>query len=153
MYEFFHHILIKENAYNSQEIMKIGRLNLVDTAGSENIGRSGDVERRAREAGNINQSLLISGCVITSLVERTPHISFRSIDISIFSPCLALYNENVNDFSSSFQRVQLDSSSSELAWWTYQDVYYRRLVISIKVSFEFININSLINLITTIWYN
>ena len=153
MYEFFHHILIKENADNSQEIMKIGRLNLVDTAGSENIGRSGDVERRARESGNINQSRLISGCVITSLVERTPHISFRSIDISIFSPCLALYNENVNDFSSSFQRVQLDSSSSELAGWTYQDVYYRRLVISIKVSFEFININSLINLITTIWYN
>ena len=50
--------------------MKIGKLNLVDLAGSENIGRSGAVERRAREAGNINQSLLTLGRVITSLVEQ-----------------------------------------------------------------------------------
>lgn len=49
----------------------------VDLAGSENIGRSGAVDKRAREAGNINQSLLTLGRVITALVERTPHIPYR----------------------------------------------------------------------------
>ncbi len=49
----------------------------VDLAGSENIGRSGAVDKRAREAGNINQSLLTLGRVITSLVERAPHVPYR----------------------------------------------------------------------------
>ncbi len=68
---------IKENTDDGEELMKIGKLNLVDLAGSENIGRSGAIDRRAREAGNINQSLLTLGRVITSLVERTPHIPYR----------------------------------------------------------------------------
>ena len=46
-------------------------------AGSENIGRSGAVDKRAREAGNINQSLLTLGRVITALVERAPHVPYR----------------------------------------------------------------------------
>jgi len=49
----------------------------VDLAGSENIGRSGAVDKRAREAGNINQSLLTLGRVITALVERAPHVPYR----------------------------------------------------------------------------
>jgi hypothetical protein len=44
-----------------EEVLRIGKLNLVDLAGSENIGRSGAVDKRAREAGNINQSLLTLG--------------------------------------------------------------------------------------------
>ena len=44
-----------------EEVLRIGKLNLVDLAGSENIGRSGAMDRRAREAGNINQSLLTLG--------------------------------------------------------------------------------------------
>lgn len=63
--------------------MKTGKLNLVDLAGSENIGRSGAVERRAREAGNINQSLLTLGRVITSLVERAPHIPYRYKQLNV----------------------------------------------------------------------
>ncbi|XP_052042610.1 kinesin-like protein KIF11 [Apodemus sylvaticus] len=62
---------------DGEELLKIGKLNLVDLAGSENIGRSGAVDKRAREAGNINQSLLTLGRVITALVERTPHIPYR----------------------------------------------------------------------------
>uniref|UniRef100_A0A8C6YFX4 Kinesin family member 11 n=1 Tax=Naja naja TaxID=35670 RepID=A0A8C6YFX4_NAJNA len=62
---------------DGEELVKIGKLNLVDLAGSENIGRSGAVDKRAREAGNINQSLLTLGRVITALVERTPHIPYR----------------------------------------------------------------------------
>lgn len=49
----------------------------MDLAGSENIGRSGAVDKRAREAGNINQSLLTLGRVITALVERGPHVPYR----------------------------------------------------------------------------
>ena len=54
-----------------------GKLHLVDLAGSENISRSGAVDKRAREAGNINQSLLTLGRVITALEEKTPHIPYR----------------------------------------------------------------------------
>ena len=50
----------------------------VDLAGSENISRSGAVDKRAREAGQINQSLLTLGRVITALVERAPHVPYRS---------------------------------------------------------------------------
>lgn len=68
---------IKEVLLNGEEVFKIGKLNLVDLAGSENIGRSGAVEERAREASNINKSLLTLGRVITLLVEKSPHIPYR----------------------------------------------------------------------------
>ncbi|KYN01497.1 hypothetical protein ALC62_07679 [Cyphomyrmex costatus] len=70
-------IHIKENNVDGEELLKTGKLNLVDLAGSENVGRSGAVDRRAREAGNINQSLLTLGRVITALVERAPHVPYR----------------------------------------------------------------------------
>ncbi|VEL20115.1 unnamed protein product [Protopolystoma xenopodis] len=58
-------------------MLRIGKLNLVDLAGSSNIGRSGAVEKRARKAGAINQSLLTLGRVITALVDRNQHIPNR----------------------------------------------------------------------------
>eukprot|EP00064_Thunnus_orientalis_P022887 superscaffoldBa00008134_g23108 len=70
-------IHMKEITLEGEELVKIGKLNLVDLAGSENIGRSGAVDKRAREAGNINQSLLTLGRVITALVEKRPHIPYR----------------------------------------------------------------------------
>ncbi|KAL2077452.1 hypothetical protein ACEWY4_026956 [Coilia grayii] len=68
---------MKEITTEGEELVKIGKLNLVDLAGSENVGRSGAVDKRAREAGNINQSLLTLGRVIKSLVERGPHVPYR----------------------------------------------------------------------------
>ena len=41
------------------------------------IVRSGAKDNRAREAGNINQSLLTLGRVISCLVERAPHVPYR----------------------------------------------------------------------------
>lgn len=67
----------KENNMEGEETLKIGKLYLVDLAGSENVGRSGAVNARAREAGNINQSLLTLGRVISKLVERAGHIPYR----------------------------------------------------------------------------
>ncbi|KAJ0978514.1 hypothetical protein J5N97_013988 [Dioscorea zingiberensis] len=67
-------------------MIKSGKLNLVDLAGSENISRSGArevggtlflSEGRAREAGEINKSLLTLGRVINALVEHSGHIPYR----------------------------------------------------------------------------
>ncbi|GMG19559.1 unnamed protein product [Ambrosiozyma monospora] len=60
-----------------EEFVTVGKLNLVDLAGSENISRSGATNKRAREAGMINQSLLTLGRVINSLVENSLHIPYR----------------------------------------------------------------------------
>uniref|UniRef100_A0A6G1SG51 Kinesin-like protein n=2 Tax=Aceria tosichella TaxID=561515 RepID=A0A6G1SG51_9ACAR len=70
-------VQVKTSYNGEQELVRIGKLNLVDLAGSENIGRSGAQDKRAREAGNINQSLLTLGRVITALVEKRPHIPYR----------------------------------------------------------------------------
>nr|AMS24216.1 kinesin 5c protein [Marsilea vestita] len=70
-------IHIKEATPEGEELLKCGKLNLVDLAGSENISRSGARDGRAREAGEINKSLLTLGRVITALVEHLGHIPYR----------------------------------------------------------------------------
>ena len=70
-------VFINQQSLEGEDMLRIGKLNLVDLAGSENVGRSGAVNQRAREAGNINQSLLTLGRVIVSLVDRTPHVPYR----------------------------------------------------------------------------
>uniref|UniRef100_A0A5B6ZZT6 Kinesin motor domain-containing protein n=1 Tax=Davidia involucrata TaxID=16924 RepID=A0A5B6ZZT6_DAVIN len=70
-------IHIKECTPDGEEMIKCGKLNLVDLAGSENISRSGAREGRAREAGEINKSLLTLGRVINSLVEHSGHVPYR----------------------------------------------------------------------------
>uniref|UniRef100_A0A0D9Z5H1 Kinesin motor domain-containing protein n=1 Tax=Oryza glumipatula TaxID=40148 RepID=A0A0D9Z5H1_9ORYZ len=71
------YIHVKETTVGNQELLKCGRLNLVDLAGSENIARSGAREGRAREAGEMNKSLLTLGRVITALVEHSVHVPYR----------------------------------------------------------------------------
>jgi kinesin family protein 11 len=67
----------KEISNLGDDLLKVGKLNLVDLAGSENIGRSGAENKRAREAGMINQSLLTLGRVINALVDRSSHVPYR----------------------------------------------------------------------------
>ncbi|XP_050233061.1 kinesin-like protein KIN-5D [Mercurialis annua] len=67
----------KECTPEGEEMIKCGKLNLVDLAGSENISRSGAREGRAREAGEINKSLLTLGRVINALVEHSGHVPYR----------------------------------------------------------------------------
>jgi kinesin family protein 11 len=64
-------------AEDGEVLVRTGKLNLVDLAGSENIGRSGAENKRAREAGMINQSLLTLGRVINALVDKASHIPYR----------------------------------------------------------------------------
>lgn len=70
-------IHIRDQTPDGEEFIKTGKLNLVDLAGSENIGRSGAQNKRAKEAGMINQSLLTLGRVITALTEKCPHVPYR----------------------------------------------------------------------------
>lgn len=70
-------IHIKEVTPEGEEMIKCGKLNLVDLAGSENISRSGAKEGRAREAGEINKSLLTLGRTINALVEHSGHVPYR----------------------------------------------------------------------------
>ncbi|XP_072961377.1 kinesin-like protein KIN-5A [Typha angustifolia] len=70
-------IHIKECTPEGEEMIKCGKLNLVDLAGSENISRSGAKDGRAREAGEINKSLLTLGRVINALVEHSGHVPYR----------------------------------------------------------------------------
>jgi kinesin family protein 11 len=69
----------KEVSTMGDDLLRVGKLNLVDLAGSENIGRSGAENKRAREAGMINQSLLTLGRVINGLVEKSSHIPYRYV--------------------------------------------------------------------------
>lgn len=73
---------IKEESMGDEELIKCGKLNLVDLAGSENIFRSGSRDGRAREAGEINKSLLTLGRVINALVEHSSHIPYRYLPLS-----------------------------------------------------------------------
>lgn len=68
---------LKEKTNMGDDLLKVGKLNLVDLAGSENIGRSGAENKRAREAGMINQSLLTLGRVINALVDKSQHVPYR----------------------------------------------------------------------------
>ncbi|KAG5043914.1 hypothetical protein JHK87_007829 [Glycine soja] len=82
-------IHIKEATPEGEELIKCGKLNLVDLAGSENISRSGAREGRAREAGEINKSLLTLGRVINALVEHLGHIPYRFLT---FRPLTLLHS-------------------------------------------------------------
>ncbi|WWC93278.1 hypothetical protein V866_000111 [Kwoniella sp. B9012] len=71
------HVKESSIARGGEDLLRIGKFNLVDLAGSEAIGRSGATDKRAREAGMINQSLLTLGRVISALVEKGSHIPYR----------------------------------------------------------------------------
>jgi len=68
---------IKDVSPDGEEFVRCGKLNLVDLAGSENISRSGAKEKRAKEAGEINKSLVALGRVITALVDKSAHVPYR----------------------------------------------------------------------------
>eukprot|EP00887_Chlorella_sp_A99_P001275 scaffold14.g1275.t1 len=70
-------VSVREITPEGDELIRVGKLYLVDLAGSENITRSGAVDQRAKEAGNINKSLLTLGRVITALVEGQGHVPYR----------------------------------------------------------------------------
>ncbi|KAJ2342606.1 Kinesin- protein 11 [Coemansia sp. RSA 2673] len=70
-------LTIYEKTTEDRAIEKTVRLNMVDLAGSENIGRSGVQDMQAREASNINRSLLALERVITAQANNSEHVPYR----------------------------------------------------------------------------
>jgi kinesin family protein C2/C3 len=61
----------------------VGKINLIDLAGSENTNKSGVTGQGMKEAQNINKSLSALGDVISSLVSKTGHIPYRNSKLTM----------------------------------------------------------------------
>lgn len=108
---------IKHITAEDNEWVRTGKLNLVDLAGSENINRSGAENKRAREAGMINQSLLTLGRVINALVERSQHIPYRESKLTrILQDSLGGGTKTCVIATCSPAKVSLDETTSTLEY-------------------------------------
>ncbi|KFB45942.1 hypothetical protein ZHAS_00013907 [Anopheles sinensis] len=58
-------------------LVKVGKLNLIDLAGSERQSKTGATADRLKEASKINRALSSLGNVISALAEKSPHVPYR----------------------------------------------------------------------------
>jgi hypothetical protein len=56
-----------KNGKHKKDVVSVGKLHLIDLAGSEDNRRSGNFGIRLRESSNINKSLFVLGQVVTAL--------------------------------------------------------------------------------------
>merc|ERR1712137_958431 len=71
-------IIIVEQKNLADDSVKIGRLNLIDLAGSEKVGKTGATGNTLEEAKKINQSLSALGNCIHALTEaKRGHVPYR----------------------------------------------------------------------------
>ena len=97
---------------NGMTNVKVSKLNFVDLAGSERQKQTAAAGDRLKEAGNINKSLTVLGCVINSLVEssqgKARHIPYRDSKLTfLLKDCLGGNSRtcmiaNVSSASTSF---------------------------------------------------
>lgn len=69
--------IVVEMAENESKSVKVGKLNLIDLAGSERQSKTGASGDRLREATKINKALSSLGNVIYALAENSAHIPYR----------------------------------------------------------------------------
>jgi kinesin family member C2/C3 len=55
-----------------------GKLNLIDLAGSERVGKTDATGTRLKEAQSINKSLSALGDVVQALAKKGSHVPFRN---------------------------------------------------------------------------
>lgn len=66
-----------EMCNTESSVIKVGKLNLIDLAGSERQSKSGASGDRLKEASKINRALSALGNVISALAENSPHVPYR----------------------------------------------------------------------------
>ncbi|CAJ1338896.1 unnamed protein product, partial [Effrenium voratum] len=71
------------NVNRKDKTQYLGKINLIDLAGSENVNRSGVQGQGMREAQNINRSLFALGDVIASLVSKNGHVPYRNSKLTM----------------------------------------------------------------------
>ncbi|XP_044731672.1 kinesin-like protein Klp68D [Chrysoperla carnea] len=65
------------NTDQEYENVRVGKLNLIDLAGSERQSKTGACSDRLKEASKINRALSALGNVISALAEHSSHIPYR----------------------------------------------------------------------------
>lgn len=73
-----HSILLVEVTTHCQERTHVGKLYLIDLAGSERVAKSGVTGVAMKEAQNINRSLSALGDVMEALDSKSKHVPFRN---------------------------------------------------------------------------
>lgn len=71
------------NVNRKDKTQYLGKINLIDLAGSENVNKSGVQGQGMREAQNINKSLLALGDVVASLQSKSGHVSYRNSKLTM----------------------------------------------------------------------
>lgn len=66
-----------EMAEMDSNAVKVGKLNLIDLAGSERQSKTGATADRLKEASKINRALSSLGNVISALAENSTHVPYR----------------------------------------------------------------------------
>lgn len=66
-----------EMAEMDSNAVKVGKLNLIDLAGSERQSKTGATADRLKEASKINRALSSLGNVISALAENSSHVPYR----------------------------------------------------------------------------
>lgn len=66
-----------ETGAEASTTVKVGKLNLIDLAGSERQSKTGATAERLKEASKINRALSSLGNVISALAEKSSHVPYR----------------------------------------------------------------------------
>ncbi|KAL0336869.1 UNVERIFIED_CONTAM: Kinesin-like protein KIN-5A [Sesamum calycinum] len=144
-------IQIKQHKSDGSELIKCGKLNLVDLAGSENILRSGARDERAREAGEINKSLLTLGRVINALAENSVHVpeskltrllrdslggKTKTCIIATVSPSVLSQEETLSTLDYAFRAKSIKNRPEQLMELQELYMYQQQLTVDLKDKLE-----------------
>lgn len=124
-------VVVRENSVRGEELIKQGKLSMIDLAGSENIGRSGSVDLRAREAG-----IIVSH--VNNISDMVPVVLHRSASIlpPVFSKKIHVYSHfsgSINQSLLTLGRV-ITALTAGANHVPYRCAFYRITIWWIKIA-------------------